>query len=128
MGGVVMLYAILKLCELRTFHVRPFVSVTANEDSACVCGVRAGAPVFLEPFQRALGRGSLQSQRQGDACMRKLCPEEVEFRTLLPALQKYRPCTSRVLERHEVQVGAVECRVGVKGANLHVWGPLWSLD
>jgi hypothetical protein len=99
----------------------------ANEDSACICGVRAGAPVFLEPFQRALGRGSLQSQRQGKACMSKFRPEEAEARTLPPALRKYTPCTSRVLERHVVQVGAVECRVGVKRANLHVWESLWSL-
>jgi hypothetical protein len=70
----------------------------------------------------------LQSQRQGNACMRKLRPEEVEARTLPPALQKYTPCSSRVLDRHEVQVGAVECRVGLKCANLHVWKPLWSLD
>jgi hypothetical protein len=63
----------------KTFHVRPFVSATENEDSACVCSVRAGAPVFLESFQLALGRGSLRSQREGLSIVAGECVADRRF-------------------------------------------------
>ena len=47
--------------------------------------------VFLESFQRPLGRGSLKSGRQGDACVSNFLPEGVVARILPPALRTYTP-------------------------------------
>lgn len=51
--------------------------------------------------------------RQRNVWVSVLRPEKTEVRTLQPALRAYLSCTFRVLERLELQVGAVDCRVRV---------------